>query len=44
MNEHLDPTQDNFSPQDLDIERALRPLSFEDFAGQEHILENLKFL
>lgn len=42
MNEHLDPTQDNFSPQDLDIERALRPLSFEDFAGQEHILENLK--
>jgi Holliday junction DNA helicase RuvB len=42
MNEHLDPTQANFSPQDLDIERALRPLSFEDFAGQEHILENLK--
>lgn len=42
MNEHLDPTQDNFSPQDLDIERALRPLSFDDFAGQEHILENLK--
>lgn len=42
MNEHLDPTQANFSPQDLDIERALRPLSFDDFAGQEHILENLK--
>lgn len=42
MNEHLDPTQANFSPQDLDIERALRPLSFDDFAGQEHVLENLK--
>jgi holliday junction DNA helicase RuvB len=24
-----------------EIERALRPLSFEDFAGQDKILENL---
>jgi holliday junction DNA helicase RuvB len=42
MIEHLDPTGDNFSSQDLDIERALRPLSFDDFAGQDQVLENLK--
>ena len=42
MNEHLDPTGDNFSPEELDIERALRPVSFDDFTGQEQVLENLK--
>jgi len=41
MNENLDPTGDSFSPEEKDIERALRPLSFSDFAGQEKILENL---
>ncbi len=42
MNEYLDPTGDNFSPEEVDIERALRPLSFEDFTGQDQVLENLK--
>lgn len=42
MNENLNPSNDSFSPEDLDIERALRPLSFDDFTGQEQILENLK--
>ena len=42
MNEHLDPTNDHFSPEEQDIDRALRPLSFDDFAGQDTILENLK--
>lgn len=42
MNENLDPTGDNFSAQEFDIERALRPLSFDDFAGQEQVLENLE--
>ena len=42
MNEHLDPTGENFSSEELDIERALRPLSFDDFAGQDQVLENLK--
>lgn len=42
MNEHLDPTGEHFSPEEVDIERALRPLSFEDFSGQEQVLENLK--
>jgi holliday junction DNA helicase RuvB len=42
MNENLDPTGENFSSEELDIERALRPLSFDDFAGQDQVLENLK--
>jgi len=42
MNANLNPEKSNLSPQELDIERALRPLSFDDFTGQEAILENLK--
>jgi Holliday junction DNA helicase RuvB len=42
MNEYLDPTDDQFSPEEQDIDRALRPLNFDDFAGQDAILENLR--
>ncbi|NNC71068.1 MAG: Holliday junction branch migration DNA helicase RuvB [Flavobacteriaceae bacterium] len=42
MNEHLDPTGESLSHDDLDIERQLRPLSFDDFTGQDQVLENLK--
>jgi Holliday junction DNA helicase RuvB len=42
MNENLDPTADNFSQEELEIERALRPITFDDFTGQEKVLENLK--
>jgi Holliday junction DNA helicase RuvB len=42
MNEYLDPTGDSFSPEEVDVERALRPLSFNDFAGQDQVLDNLK--
>ncbi len=42
MNEHLDPTDQHFSKEENDIDRALRPLSFDDFAGQDMLLENLK--
>ena len=42
MNEHLDPTDENFSSEEQDIEKALRPLTFEDFSGQEQVLENLQ--
>ena len=42
MNENLDPTNNNFSPEEIDIDKALRPISFSDFTGQEQILENLK--
>lgn len=42
MNENLDPTAENLSPEEFDIERALRPISFDDFTGQAQVLENLK--
>jgi len=42
MNENLDPSNTNFSPEENDIERALRPLSFDDFSGQDQVLDNLK--
>lgn len=42
MNENLDPTNNNFSSEEFDIEKRLRPLSFDDFAGQDQVLENLK--
>ena len=42
MNEHLDPSPDHLSPQEIDLERRLRPLSFEDFTGQDKALENLQ--
>ena len=42
MNEFLDPSGEQFSPDEKDFDRALRPDSFNDFAGQESILENLK--
>ncbi len=42
MNIHLDPTGDNFSSEEHDIEKALRPLTFDDFSGQDQVLENLQ--
>ncbi len=42
MNEHLDPTNEHFSGEELDADRALRPLTFSDFTGQEQALENLQ--
>lgn len=42
MNENLDPTNFKFNPEELDLEKKLRPLAFDDFAGQDQILDNLK--
>jgi Holliday junction DNA helicase RuvB len=42
MNENLNPDKSNFTSEEFDIEKKLRPLSFNDFTGQEQILENLK--
>lgn len=42
MNEHLDPSFDNLSPNEREIEKVLRPQAFDDFTGQEKIMENLK--
>ena len=41
MNENLNPSNDNFTPDELDVEKKLRPLTFEDFTGQDQVLENL---
>ncbi len=42
MNENLDPSNENYTNEDLDIDKALRPLSFSDFRGQNQVIENLK--
>jgi Holliday junction DNA helicase RuvB len=41
-NEHLNPDSEQLSSTDKDIEKVLRPANFDDFAGQDKILENLK--
>lgn len=42
MNENLDPSFESLSPLERDIEKVLRPQAFDDFTGQEKIMENLK--
>ncbi len=41
-NPNIDPTNEQLSPAEEEMERVLRPNQFEDFAGQEKIIENLK--
>ena len=42
MNPHLDPHGDPLDQESQEIDRRLRPLSFDDFAGQDKVLENLR--
>jgi Holliday junction DNA helicase RuvB len=42
MNENLDPSFENLSATERDIEKVLRPQAFDDFTGQEKIMDNLK--
>jgi Holliday junction DNA helicase RuvB len=42
MNEYLDASNKNLNPEEFDLEKKLRPLTFDDFAGQDQVLENLK--
>ncbi|WP_093669640.1 Holliday junction branch migration DNA helicase RuvB [Tenacibaculum sp. MAR_2009_124] len=42
MNEHLNPDKNNYSNDELDVEKKLRPLSFSDFTGQDQAIENLQ--
>ena len=42
MNEELNPNIDNFSSEDKEFENVLRPKLFNDFKGQNNIVENLK--
>src|SRR6478752_18357 len=40
--EYLTGTDEHMSPVEKDIDKALRPLDFSDFTGQEKVVENLK--
>mgnify|MGYP000936352756 CR=1 FL=1 len=40
--DYLTGDEEQLGPKDRDFERALRPLSFEDFTGQAKIIENLR--
>ena len=42
MNENLDPSTENLSENEREFENNLRPISFDDFSGQEHVINNLK--
>ena len=42
MNENLDPSKDNLNSDEIEIDKALRPLSFSDFNGQNQVIDNLK--
>ncbi len=42
MNPNLNPDLSQLNSKDREIEKVLRPASFEDFTGQAQILENLK--
>jgi holliday junction DNA helicase RuvB len=42
MNENLDPGEENLSSSDKELEKALRPIEFDDFSGQESVVDNLR--
>jgi len=42
MNQNLDPSSEGQLPVDKETERALRPVGFSEFSGQDKVVENLK--
>lgn len=42
MNENLDAGSENLSTTDKEIEKALRPIAFDDFSGQAGVVDNLR--
>ena len=40
--EHFDPREESLVPGEGDLEKVLRPKQFEDFTGQQKVLDNLK--
>ena len=42
MNENLNPEKRKDSFEEVEVEKKLRPLTFDDFTGQEQVLDNLK--
>ncbi len=41
MNENLDPTASRLSSADKEFERAIRPTVFQEFQGQQQVIENI---
>ncbi len=41
-NEHLDPTDEQYTPEEKQVERALRPKALSEFEGQPKLVENLQ--
>src|ERR1700722_13516669 len=42
MNENLNPDHENLSSAEKELEKVLRPKEFDDFSGQEKVIENLR--
>ena len=42
MNDNLDANNEKLTNTDKDYEKALRPLEFNDFSGQESVVDNLR--
>ena len=42
MNDNLDPTGRSQSAREREVEKALRPKAFDNFAGQQQVLDNLR--
>lgn len=42
MNPNLDPSEENLNPSEREAERALRPTLFDDFSGQDSVVDNLR--
>lgn len=40
--DYLDPDGEDMRPEEVEFEKALRPLSFDDFAGQQKVVDNIK--
>ncbi|MFY0628270.1 MAG: Holliday junction branch migration DNA helicase RuvB [Reichenbachiella sp.] len=40
--DYLDPEGEEMAPEEIEFEKALRPLSFDDFTGQNKVVENIK--
>src|SRR5499427_3302517 len=40
--DYLKPDSENLNAAEKEVERALRPLSFKDFTGQQKVVDNIK--
>ena len=40
--DYLDPDGEELAPEEVEFEKALRPLSFDDFTGQLKVVDNIK--